>query len=132
MLDANGNVVVPRGSNAALVVRDMGSNQIVLDLQTVNVNGQRYALNTQDVTQAANSDRGLGANKRTGTYVGGGAVLGTLLGAIAGGGRGAAIGALAGAAAGAGTQVLTRGSEVRVPAETVLNFQLDQPVNLYQ
>jgi outer membrane lipoprotein SlyB len=98
----------------------------------VSVNGQRYALNTQDITQTGNARRGLGANQRTGTYVGGGAVLGTLLGAIAGGGRGAAIGALAGAAAGAGTEVLTKGSEVRVPAETVLNFQLDQPVYLYQ
>ena len=62
--------------------------------------------------------------------VGGGAVLGTLLGAIAGGGKGAAIGAVAGAATGAGVQVLTRGKEVRVPAETVLNFRLDQPLYL--
>ena len=132
VLDANGNLVIPRGANAVLVVRDMGNNQISLDLQSVSVNGQRYALNTQDVTQTGNANRGLGANRRTGEYVGGGAVLGTLLGAIAGGGRGAAIGAVAGAAAGAGTQVLTRGSEVKVPAETVLTFQLDQPVYLYQ
>ncbi len=132
VVDANGNPVIPRGSNALLVVRDLGNNQIVLDLQSVNVNGQRYALNTQDITQTGQSRAGLGENKRTGEYVGGGAVLGTLLGAIAGGGRGAAIGALAGAAAGAGAQVLTRGSEVRVPAETVLTFQLDQPVYLYQ
>ena len=132
VLDANGNIVVPRGSNAILVVRDMGNNQISLDLQSVSVNGQRYALNTQDVTQTGNANRGLGANRRTGEYVGGGAVLGTLLGAIAGGGRGAAIGAVAGAAAGAGTQVLTRGSEVKVPSETVLTFRLDQPVYLYQ
>jgi outer membrane lipoprotein SlyB len=111
----------------------MGNHEIVLDLQSVNLNGQRYALNTQDLTQTGNNgDRGIGANKRTGEYVGGGAILGTLLGAVAGGGRGAAIGALAGAAAGAGTQVLTRGSEVKVPAETVLTFQLDQPVYLYQ
>lgn len=132
VVDANGNVVVPQGSPATLVVRDAGNHQIVLDLQSVNVNGQRYALNTQDVTQTGNANRGLGANRRTGEYVGGGAVLGTLLGAIAGGGRGAAIGALAGGAVGAGTQVLTRGSEVKVPAETLLTFQLDQPVYLYQ
>jgi len=62
--------------------------------------------------------------------VGGGALLGTLLGAIAGGGKGAAIGLLAGAAAGGTAQVLTKGREVRVPAETVLTFRLDQPLNL--
>ena len=50
--------------------------------------------------------------------VGGGAVLGTLIGAIAGGGKGTAIGAVARAGAGAGTQVLTRGKTVKVPAET--------------
>jgi hypothetical protein len=72
----------------------------------------------------------VGANRRTAEMVGGGAVLGTLLGAIAGGGKGAAIGAAAGAAAGAGVQVLTRGKTVRVPAESVLTFRLDQPVTL--
>src|SRR5438045_7124252 len=49
-------------------------------------------------------------NKRTGEYVGGGAILGAIIGGIAGGGKGAAIGAGAGAAAGAGAQVLTKGN----------------------
>jgi hypothetical protein len=62
--------------------------------------------------------------------VGGGAVLGTLIGAIAGGGKGAAIGAAVGAAGGATAQVLTRGEEIRVPAESVLTFRLDQPWRL--
>ena len=62
--------------------------------------------------------------------VGGGAVLGTLIGAIAGHGKGAAIGAVAGAAAGAGTEILTRGKAVHVPAETTLRFKLDQPLRL--
>jgi hypothetical protein len=50
-----------------------------------------------------------------------------LIGAVAGGGKGAAIGAAVGAAGGAATQVLTRGKEVQIPAETVLTFRLDQP-----
>jgi len=53
-----------------------------------------------------------------------------LLGAIAGGGKGAAIGAVAGAAAGGTTQVLTRGKEVKVPAESTLRFKLDKPLRL--
>jgi outer membrane lipoprotein SlyB len=64
--------------------------------------------------------------------VGGGAVLGTLLGALAGGGKGAAIGAVAGAAAGGSVQVLTKGREIRVPAETVLNFRLEEPLHLHE
>src|SRR5207244_7207406 len=41
---------------------------------------------------AQKGTEGLGKNKRTAEMVGGGAVLGTLIGAIAGGGKGAAIG----------------------------------------
>jgi outer membrane lipoprotein SlyB len=58
----------------------------------------------------------------------GGAVVGAILGAIAGGGRGAAIGAGAGSAAGAGVQIFTRGKEVKVPSETLLEFRLEKPV----
>jgi hypothetical protein len=82
--------------------------------------------------------KGIGANRRTGEFVGGGAVLGPIIGAIAGGGKGAAIGAAAGAAAGAGGQVITRGRTVRVPPESLLTFRIERgltvgvPDNGYQ
>ena len=62
--------------------------------------------------------------------VGGGAALGALIGAIVGHGKGAAIGAASGGAGGAGVEILVKGKEVRVPAETVLKFRLDQPLSL--
>jgi hypothetical protein len=133
IVDSTGNIVIPRGSPATLVVRriteggTLSNGNFVLDLDSVRVNGHRYRVDTQDIQQG---DQGIGKNKRTAEYVGGGAVLGTLLGAIAGGGKGAAIGAIAGAAAGGGAQVLTKGHEIRVPAETVLNFRLDAPLHL--
>jgi hypothetical protein len=133
ILDASGNVVIPRGSPAMLVVRrvneggTLSGGNFVLDLESVRVNGRRYMVDTEDLEKG---NQGIGKNKRTAEYVGGGAVLGTLLGAIAGGGKGAAIGAIAGAAAGGGAQVLTKGHEIRVPAETVLNFRLEQPLRL--
>jgi len=55
-------------------------------------------------------------------------LFGTILGAVAGGGKGAGIGALAGGAAGAIGQLATRGKRERVPAESVLTFQLQQPL----
>lgn len=126
--DTNGNVVIPQGSNAELMVRQVGSNEMSVDLDSVSVNGRRYSV------QASSSNRteraGVGKNKRTGEFVGGGALLGTILGAVAGGGKGAAIGALAGGAAGAGTQTLTRGKAVHIPSESVLTFQLQQPLNV--
>lgn len=134
VMDSAGNVVIPRGSEAELVVRDIkeggtvSSGNLMLDLQSVRVNGRRLMLSTEDIKQGG--DTGIGKNKRTAEMVGGGAVLGTLLGALAGGGKGAAIGAVAGAAAGGGVQVLTKGKEIRVPAETLLNFRLDEPLHL--
>ncbi len=134
VVDQSGRVVIPRGSEADLVVKDVNqggtvtSGNLVLDLKSVRVNGRQYALSTEDV--ARRGAEGIGKNKRTAEMVGGGAVLGTLLGAIAGGGKGAAIGAVAGGAAGGGVQAITKGKEVRVPAETVLTFRLDQPLHL--
>jgi len=132
--DSNGGVVIPKGSPAELVLRQVsgggvtGTSQLTLDLQSVKVGDHRYMVNTQTVEQKGSE--GIGANKRTAEMVGGGAALGTLIGAIAGQGKGAAIGAVAGAAAGAGTQILTRGKTVSVPAETTLRFKLDQPLQL--
>jgi hypothetical protein len=77
-----------------------------------------------------NTGTGIGKNKRTAETVGGGAALGTIIGAIAGGAKGAAIGVLVGAAGGAGIEVLNKRKDVRVPAETLLNFRLDRPVSL--
>jgi hypothetical protein len=131
VLDSQGRVAMPRGSAAHLIAHDVGNGDIAIDLRSVSVNGRRYILNSSNLSGVHTRD-GIGANQRTGAFVGGGALLGTVLGAIAGGGRGAAIGALAGGAAGAGTQVLTRGPKLQIPSETVLSFRLDQPVYLYQ
>jgi hypothetical protein len=131
--DANGNVIIPRGAPAQLAVvsPSNNNNDLTLDLRSVDINGRHYRLDTQDTSAAGSSKNGgLGANKRTGEYVGGGALAGTLIGALAGGGKGAAIGAILGAGAGAGTQVLTRGKELNVPAETELNFRLQNSVRM--
>jgi hypothetical protein len=134
ILSESDAVIVPAGSRAVLVVREVssggttGSPDIVLDMQSMTVGGRRYLVTTDD--RRADSGTGLGKNKRTAETVGGGAALGTIIGAIAGGAKGAAIGVLVGAAGGAGVQVLNKGRDVRVPAETLLSFRLDKPVRL--
>ena len=128
--DSNGNIAIPKGSNVELVVRNLSNNELALDLDSVSVNGQRYGIAAGDTAVSGGRRDGIGVNKRTGTFVGGGALLGAIIGGIAGGGKGAAIGAGAGAAAGAGTQVLTRGSNVKVPAESLLTFRLEQPLQM--
>jgi hypothetical protein len=127
VMNRNGYVAIPRGSSVELLVKRISNNELALDLDSVMINGERYGLQTDENIVSSQSN-GLGANKRTGEYVGGGSILGAIIGAIAGGGKGAAIGAGAGAAAGAGAQVLTRGNRVSVPAESLLTFQLSQPL----
>jgi hypothetical protein len=128
VLGANGRVLIPRGSQASLVaIRD--NNALTVDLRSIRVNGVRYTVDSADV-QAGDQKEGVGKNKRTGKYVGGGAAAGALIGAIAGGGKGAAIGALAGGAAGAGAQTLTRGKKLSVPAESNLTFRLQNGLRM--
>ena len=129
VMDASGRVAIPKGASAELVVKEMEDRELVLDLESVSFEGRRYAVSAGS---SIGTDRreGIGANERTGKYVGGGALVGAIIGAIAGGGSGAAIGAAAGAGAGAGAQVLTRGKKVKVPAESLLTFRLAQPVEI--
>ncbi len=131
--DITGAATIPKGSNATLVLErvsggGVGSPELAVGLQSVTVNGRRYLVTAPSVEKG--SGRGIGRNKRTAEMVGGGGALGAVIGAIAGGGKGAIIGAIAGAAAGGTAQVLTKGKEVHVPAETVLTYKMSQPVQL--
>jgi hypothetical protein len=127
--DSSGAVVIPRGARAQLVaVPTSDGKDTNLDLRSVTVNGQRYSLDTSTDTSSS-APGGLGANKRTGKYVGGGAAIGAVLGALMGGGKGAAIGALIGGAGGAGAQVYT-GRKKALPAETELSFKLAQDLQM--
>jgi hypothetical protein len=130
--DRQGRVVIPRGSNAELIAREIDDKEIVVDLESVDVNGRRYVVDAQEQSVTAEGDRkeGIGANERTGKYVGGGALIGSIIGAIAGGGKGAAIGAATGAGAGAIGQTVTRGGSVRLPSESLLTFRLDRALRL--
>jgi hypothetical protein len=86
------------------------------------INNQRQPIMTGDY-EVSGSSRGSNTAKK----VGGGAVAGAIIGAIAGGGKGAAIGAGVGGGAGAAVQVLTKGQQVHVPSETLLDFRVEQP-----
>lgn len=131
-LNVNGTLVARKGTdvygrlaNAKGAGRLAGSSELQLELTRMVINGQDYPVVSSDYTMKG---KGRGAN--TAEKVGGGAALGAIIGAIAGGGRGAAIGAGAGSAAGAGVNVITRGQQVKIPSETLLEFRLQQPVTV--
>jgi hypothetical protein len=102
-----------------------GSSELQLELTRIVIDGRDYPVVSSDY-----SLQGKGRGSNTAKKVGGGAVAGAIIGAIAGGGKGAAIGAGVGSAAGAGVQVLTKGQQVKVPSETLLEFRLQQPATV--
>jgi hypothetical protein len=128
--DDSGAIAIPRGSSATLVVRAAGAgkihaNDLALDLGSITIGGVDRDVQTGTLFKKGRD--GVGANKRTAIFSGGGAAIGALIGGLAGGGRGAAIGAASGAGAGAGTQILTRGS-VKIPSESLMSFTLEAPL----
>src|SRR5215472_568421 len=124
VVDREGHVLIPQGARARLTAQADGS-KMALDLSSVTIDGRKFQIDTKEYKPGA-----VGANRTTAKYAGGGAVAGALIGALAGGGKGAAIGTLAGGAAGAGTQAVTAGKKIHVPAETVLTFKTAQPLEL--
>ncbi|HEY7403006.1 MAG TPA: hypothetical protein VIB39_05760 [Candidatus Angelobacter sp.] len=125
-------LVAPKGTNvygrleeAKQAGQLAGKAQLRLSLTGIVINGQTYGLSTGDYELSGKS-----RTANTAAKVGGGAALGAVIGAIAGGGKGAAIGAGVGAGAGTAVQVATKGDQVHVPSETLLEFSLDQPVTI--
>ncbi len=124
--------VVPKGADvygrlaeATEAGHIQGRSELRLELTSLVVNGETFPLVTGDYS-VSGSSRGATTAKR----VGGGAAAGAVIGAIAGGGKGAAIGAGVGAGAGTAVQVMTKGQQVRVPSETLLEFTLQESVRV--
>jgi len=96
-----------------------GSSLLTIELVSINRHGDSLAVSTEPY-----SVQGKGRGKNTAAKVGGGAAIGAIIGAIAGGGKGAAIGSAAGAGVGAGANTITRGEQVQIPSESLVNFQI--------
>ena len=55
----NGRLAIPRGSNVELVVRVAPDNDLILDLDSVTVNGQRYAVRADANRMESRKDNGI-------------------------------------------------------------------------
>jgi hypothetical protein len=125
-------VVVPRGTNFhGHITRSKPSGRfkgravLALNLDSFELNGQKYELHTANVARVSG-----GHKKHHLLWIGGGSGGGAAIGAIAGGGTGALIGAGAGAVAGTVGSAITGKRNVRLPAETTLTFTLQSPISL--
>jgi hypothetical protein len=129
---ADGRIIIPKDADVDGQILDLksaghfaGRSEIALALTGLSFSGKIYEIETDQYKQEGGS-RG----KRTAETVGGGAAVGALIGGLTGGGKGAAIGAGIGAGAGTGVQAVTKGQQIRLPSETVLQFRLKAPVTI--
>ncbi len=131
-LSVEGDVAIPAGYDVEGEVVDVksagkfaGKSELVLQLTRISVGSKSYSIQT-DQYRRQGSSRG----KNTAEKVGAGAAIGAIIGGLAGGGKGAGIGAAAGGGLGGGVQAATKGQQIKLPAETVLNFTLQSPLTV--
>jgi hypothetical protein len=129
---AGGRVVVPKDADVEGEVQGLksaghftGRSAIALVLTKLSFNGKGYDIQTDEYTK-----EGASRGTRTAETVGGGAAIGALIGGLTGGGKGAAIGAGVGAGAGTGVQAVTKGQQIQIPSETVVEFRLNAPLTV--
>ena len=123
-------LVVPKGTvvrgsirQASQSNRLKGRASVTLTLDRMEWNGAELPIDTNNVTWNSGDHK-----KRNLAWIGGGSAAGALIGGLLGGGKGAAIGAGAGGGAGVAGAAATGKLQVRIPAESVLTFRLEQPV----
>jgi hypothetical protein len=128
VMDANGNVTIPKGTPVEGVVdvsrrggHFEGASMLDLRLTALTLNGTRYPLKTAD---AQRNKKGKG--KRSAAIIGGGSGLGMLVGGLTHGGVGALVGGLVGGGAGTAGAGLTgnRNRNLDIPAESIVRFRL--------
>jgi hypothetical protein len=131
-LAVEGDVVIPAGYDVeghVVAVQSAGKfagkSLLTLQLDRISAGGKYYNIQT-DQYKREGSSRG----KNTAEKVGAGAVIGAVIGGLAGGGKGAGIGAAAGGGIGGGVQAATKGQQIKLPSETVLNFTLQGPLTV--
>jgi len=133
-LATEGETAIPAGYNIEGHVVDVksagkfaGKSELVLQLDRINVGGKTYNIQTDQYKREGSS-----RSVNTAEKVGAGAAIGAIIGGIAGGGKGAGIGAAAGGGLGGGVQAATKGQQIKLPPETVLNFTLQSSLTVIQ
>jgi hypothetical protein len=105
VFNRDGNVAIPRGSYAEMIVRREGPGELELDLESVTVNGRRYVMESS----------GPDFNMNQAAYNNGEGLVGSIVGAIANA---------------SGGHVEYRGNAIHVPDGSVMTFQLQQPLHV--
>ena len=131
-LTADGRVIVPAGAPVTLQVSSVqGARRIKGQSElSLRATSLQYRGRTVPLASSVYSEDGKARGKNTALKTGLGAAAGALIGGLAGGGKGAGIGAAAGGGAGFGYNAMTHGAQIKIPAETVLSFRLENALTV--
>jgi hypothetical protein len=126
-------VVLPAGSELRGVVlsavpsgRVKTRARLALSFDSIEVDGERHAMQTRTINLEASDTRGRDAG-----IVAGSTGAGAVVGALADGGKGAKVGALVGAGAGTAAILHNKGKEVTLASGTRWRVRLSQPLALH-
>jgi hypothetical protein len=89
--------------------------------------GKSIPIKTETFAEQAKAEK-----KKDAAIIGGGAGIGTAIGAITGGKKGAAIGAVVGGAGTTGYVLSTKGKQIKYPSETLMTFKLAEHLTVSQ
>src|SRR5580765_4796634 len=127
--DEEGRVLVPAGSVMRGTITDVTratrierKGKLRVNFDRITIKNRSYPM-AASVTQALESEGIMGEKEKIGIGAGAGAILGAILG----GAKGAVAGILIG---GGGVIAATEGSDVDLPAGTILRVRLDSPLQM--
>ena len=128
-LSQDNRVLIPAGSTLRGVVssvtratRTERRGALTVAFDQINVNGRTYPMHAT-VSQALESEGIRGEAEK----IGAGAGVGAIIGGILGGAKGALLGILIG---GGGTIAATEGTDVNLPAGTILRVRIEEPLSI--
>jgi hypothetical protein len=132
-LMVEGRVALPAGTEFSGVVAQAipagelaGGAMLRIDLRSFNFQGKEYQVQAPSLVRITR-----GQGRRTAKVAGGGALIGTVVGALAHGRKGALIGAVAGAGAGTvGAVATNKPLNIVLPAESLVTFHLSGPITV--
>src|SRR5215469_596450 len=127
-----GKTVIPKGAHAEGVAveakeagRVKGRARLLLALESVDVDGQKYPVHTLSSRELGHSHK-----QHHLLWIGGGAGGGVLMGPWAGGERGGVMGGPVGPAAGTTVALITAKRDIKLRPETPLTFRLSKPASI--
>jgi len=125
-------VAIPKGAdvkgkvtNAVPSGRLKQRAELWVTVTEISVKGKSY-----DIATSTTGHKEGSKTTRNILFIGGGGGGGAAIGGIAGGGKGAGIGAAIGAGSGLAAAMLTGKRDVKFPPETLLRFELEQPLTV--